>query len=139
MSWNVASNPVVIMGHETGSGHHIETVAVDSRYGQIAFDSAAAVKQLGVDDRADRAIDTVGADPLTGRTGIGTGDHELAKRGLIKDSNPFSGSLVLKGRVAQPVLMVKRVFIFRLYTFGRKPVRSLPAQFFAKAGTLRSQ
>jgi len=119
-------------------GH--DQVAIDrpAGHGEVRLDAATPVEHLGVDDPPDRHVDVVGAQPLEERARAGPIDLDLGERALIEQAGrtPCRDSLrtnrrrpVLAGPTPRAGGLESRVLI------PGKPVRSLPAGFFAEDGT----
>ena len=60
----VLPDPAEVVVAERRPGHDQEPVLGQPGDGEVALDPAPPVEHLGVDDRADRPVDVVGAQPL---------------------------------------------------------------------------
>src|SRR5262249_39966219 len=53
----VTADPVLIVRTEGAAGDNVVLIVIEARQGEVAFDAAALVAKLGVDDAADRLVD----------------------------------------------------------------------------------
>ena len=127
---------------ERSSGDDKEAVVFQSGNGEVAFDPAALVQALSVDDRPNRLVDIVGAHVVQEFQSAGAADFELVEGCLIKQTSIFAGLDVLVSNSARPVvtrpafrLMTMRGFLF----VGFEPVGAFPAGLLAKVAAQVAQ
>ena len=72
-------------------GDDHEAILRQARDREVAFDAAARVEHLGVDDRADRFVDVVGAKGLQEIAGARSLHFDLGEGCLIEERGGFAG------------------------------------------------
>ena len=108
-----------------------------------------AVEQLGVDDRSDRPVDVVAADPLEERQGTRARDLELRERRLVEQPRGRArrerlrrdrGRPVPAGPAARTQRLERRTAAEpRVVRVRLEPVRPLPARLLAEHGPERRE
>ena len=104
-------------------------------YRQIAFNPAARIQHLGVDDPPDRHIHLIAADKVEKTASIAALDPDLAKRGQVKDPNRAPDRQMFRALVGKPVLPLPAILIFRHLPRIGEPIRPFPAGNLAKDRT----
>ncbi len=135
---NIAGDPIEVMRGKAGARSDVEFVLGNAGNGDVAFDAAAVVQHLGIGQGADRLGDVIGSNPRNRRLGIPALQHEFREGSLVENDGRFAHGLMFPADSIEPVLTAVGVDILRLLAGEEigKPVRPLPAELFAEAGTL---
>ena len=104
---------------------------------EVAFDAAAGIEHLGVDDTARFDIHVVGAQMLQEGERIAALDPDLAEGGHVEQAGRLAHRHVLALLVFKPVLPLPGILVFARLTLVGKPVGPLPARHFAEHRTAR--
>src|SRR5262245_52323010 len=112
---------------EGAAGDDIEVVWTQADHCQVAFDAAALVAELGIDDAANRLVEIGGSEALERRKRAGPLHVDLAEGGLVDEGDALAHGVVLVADRLEPVGLLERRDVLGLDTFGREPVGPLPA------------
>ena len=133
---DIALDPREVVGREAGAGDDVVGVVRDPGHGEVAFDAAAGVAHLGVDQAARRPGHVVGADPGERSRGVAPFEHELGKRGGVEQGHRLARRPVLGADVVEPVVAAHGVVVAWLRATWCEPVGALPTQLGAETGAL---
>ena len=67
--WQVGTNPIQVVVARSAAGDYQESIVVQSRYREVALDSAALSEQRGVSDGADRFVQLISGEMLQSGAG----------------------------------------------------------------------
>ena len=135
----VPSQPRQITLHCCGGNHQQIRCFRQAGDRQIAFDAAARVQHLGIDQPPRSDIDIIGADALQETAGIAPLDPDLAEgRHVIKPDILTQGH-VLGALVVEPVLRPPGIAVCALLPVLGEPVGALPPRGLAKHRAARLQ
>jgi len=136
----VLPDPAHVAHAEGAASHHVEAVLVESREGEIGFDAAALVAELGVDQRTLQLVEVAGGQPLQGGEGAGARDLVLGKGTLVDQHGTLAGGAAFGADGAEPVgPCLERGLVDRLAAGGREPVGPFPAEARAEHRVLRRE
>ena len=99
------------MGAKTSSGNDVIMVLGKACHGQVSFDTATAVEQLGVSQLTRRTGHGIGADPFKSSTCILAAHFKFGERRLIKQPSMFTYVLVFFAYSFEPILTAHGIFI----------------------------
>ncbi len=97
------ADPMGIMHGEAAAGDDVEAVGCQPRDGEIAFDPAALVAELGIDDAADRLVHAGGGEPVDGGERAGAAELEFAEGALVDEGDPLAHRPMLGRHRLEPV------------------------------------
>ena len=97
-------DPVQITADSCRWCDHDETVAIKTRDGNISFDTAFVIKELGVDDLAIFNSNVITGNTLKHSFCITTHDHDFTKAGHIKHTDIFADGFMFSSVIVKPVL-----------------------------------
>ena len=133
---NVALDPMEIARGKAGAGDNVELILGKPRDGDVAFDAAAIVEHLRVDDRPHRAIHAVCGDPLQGCLCVRAFEDELGKGGLVEKGRSFARRFMLPAHRCVPVGALEGVDVVGRFIQRCVPIRTFPPKFFPKDSAL---
>src|SRR5262249_20754399 len=116
---------------EAAAGDDVEAVLGEARDGEVAFDAAPLVAELGIDDAADRPVHARGSQSVDGGKGAGACELELAEGALVDEGDALAHGAMLGGDGREPVGAMEGGAVHALHSGGCEPVRPLPARLGA--------
>ena len=131
----VLAQPRGVVVADGRPGNQQVRVGRQAGHGQVGLDPAAPVEQLGVDDRADRAIDVVGAHPARGTRWRRDPRSRAWRTTSRRRARPPGGWRGLGTDRRRPMDAGPAARPERLVAGGRvglEPVRALPAGLLAE-------
>ncbi|MBC7522153.1 MAG: hypothetical protein H7268_13815, partial [Sandarakinorhabdus sp.] len=131
---DVALQPVEIACFGFCAGGDQEGRRAQPRHRQVRLDAAYFIQPLRIDQLTRRHVDIVGAHKVEHAHGVAAFQPELGKARLVEKPDGFADRLAFGRSRIEPILPAIAVFIFRLATRRRIPVRPFPAIGLAVAG-----
>src|SRR5207237_8750546 len=118
-----------------GSGDDAEPVVAEAGDGEVAFDAAVLVEQLGVGQGPDRACDTVVGKLLQEVRRAAAADLDLGERGEVEDRRRLAARTMLdsdRRRPQPPRPAAGPQRLVALCAVGLEPVDALPTRLLAE-------
>ncbi len=124
----VFPDPGDVVDSEGGAGDDVEALILDSRDGQVSFDSAALVAQLGVGEPSGRLVDVRRRQALQELEAARPGDLELAEGSLVDQGDGLADGPVFDPDRLEPAGLAEGGCFDRLNASRREPVGALPPE-----------
>ena len=124
----MVADPAEIMGPETGAGDDVEMVGGQPRHGQVAFDPAPGVEQLGIGQPSGGFGHVIRANPVQRGHNACALQFVFGERRLIEHAHMVAHMGMFRPDSVEPVLPPHAVNIRRPRRIA-EPIGPLPPEF----------